>query len=99
MIALIVVMAVTLGLGFGVWFADRHRHYGVLRLPALSLGTGLLAWTVLQFTGLGYHPELHWLSWLLPLLAACTATMSAAWWFGRHRESEYRRALRHITER
>ncbi|NJC22997.1 quaternary ammonium compound-resistance protein SugE [Arthrobacter pigmenti] len=87
MVSLIVVTGVAITLGFGVWFADRRHHrYGLFLLPGVCLGSALLMWIILQFAGLGYHPELFWLAWLLPLVAALALTVVAAWWFGRHRE-------------
>lgn len=87
MVSLIVVAGVAISIGSLVWVADRRHHrYGILLLPGIGLGSALLLWIVLQFAGLGFHPELFWLVWLLPLVVSTALTVAAAWWFGRHRE-------------
>lgn len=87
MVSLIVVSGVAICIGFLVWFADRgHHRYGLLLLPGVCLGSALLLWIILQFAGLGYHPDLFWLAWLLPIVGSAAITAVTAWWFGRHRE-------------
>ncbi|WP_026553384.1 hypothetical protein [Arthrobacter sp. H20] len=99
MLALMVVAAATLVIGFAVRFADRrHQRYGALILPLIAVGFGMVAWVALQFTGLGYNPELFWLSWLLPIVASAGVCVAAAWWLGRHRETGEAEALRRVSD-
>lgn len=100
MVSLIVVTGVALSVGFFVWFADRQHHrYGVLLLPGICLTSALILWIILQFAGLGYHPDLFWLAWLLPILVSTVVTVAAAWWFGRHREHADAEAMTSILKR
>ena len=100
MVSLIAVTGVALCVGFFVWFADgRHERYGMLLLPGICLCSALILWIILQFAGLGYHPDLSWLAWLLPLAASTAITVTAAWWFGRHRERADAAALTAILKR
>lgn len=100
MVSLIIVTGVAITVGFAVWFADRrHAAYGILLLPSLSLGSALLAWIVLQLAGLGYHPDLFWLAWLLPLVVSSALTVAAAWWMGPHRERADAEAMTAILRR
>lgn len=94
MVSLIVVTGVAISIGFFVWFADRRHHrYGLLLLPGVCVICALLLWIILQFAGLGFHPELSWLAWLLPLVISTGLTVAAAWWSGRHREKAERDAM------
>ncbi|MHA7153717.1 hypothetical protein [Arthrobacter sp. TMN-50] len=98
MLTLLAVTLVALMIGFVVQVIDRtHQRHSMLLLPGIALLSGLLGWVIMQFTGLGYHPELFWLSWLLPLLATGVVTVGTAWWLGRHRETEDAAALRRVT--
>ncbi|WP_299166086.1 hypothetical protein [uncultured Arthrobacter sp.] len=100
MVSLIVVSGVAISIGFLVWFADRRHHrYGMLLLPATCLCAALILWVILQFAGLGYHPDLFWLAWLLPLVVSSAITIAAAWWFGRHREQADAEAMTAILKR
>ncbi|MDF9277025.1 hypothetical protein P4U43_04375 [Arthrobacter sp. EH-1B-1] len=100
MVSLIVVTGVAISIGFFAWFADRRHHrYGMLLLPGISLSSALILWIILQFAGLGYHPDLFWMVWLLPLVAATIVTACAAWWFGRHREQADAEAMTAILKR
>lgn len=100
MVSLIVVTGVAICIGFFVWFADRRHHrYGTLLLPGICLCSALVLWIILQFAGLGYHPDVFWLAWLLPLIVATAITMTAAWWFGRHREKADAEAMTAILKR
>lgn len=100
MVSLIVITGVSITLGFFVWFVDRrHQRYGILLLPAISVGSALVLWIVLQFAGLGYNPDLFWLSWLLPLVVSAAVTVGTAWWLGRHREQLDREAMTNALKR
>ncbi len=100
MVSLIVVSGVAIAVGFLVWFADRrHLNYGLLLLPGVCLGSALLMWIILQFAGLGFHPELSWLSWLLPMIVSSALTVAAAWWLGQHREKADQAAMTAILKR
>lgn len=94
MIALIAVTGVALTVGFFVWIADRrHQRYGVLLLPGVGVGSAVTLWIILQFAGVGYNPDLFWLSWLLPILISFGLTVGTAWWVGRRREKADLQAL------
>lgn len=100
MVSLIVVAGVSVFIGFLASLIDpRHHRYGLLLLPAAALVSALLTWIILQFAGLGYHPDLFWLAWLLPLIVAAGATAGTAWWFGRHREQADQAAMTAILKR
>lgn len=98
MVTLLAVTLVTLVLGFAVRYANRHhQHYNTLLLPVLALASGLAGWVIVQFAGLGYNPDLFWLSWLLPILASAGITIGAAWWLGQRREASEAEALRKVS--
>lgn len=100
MVSLIVVAGVAISIGFLVWFADRgHHRYGMLLLPGICLCSALILWIILQFAGLGYHPDLFWLAWLLPLVVSAAITVATAWWFGRHREQADAETMTTILKR
>lgn len=100
MVSLILVTGVAISVGFFAWFADkRHHRYGMLLLPGVSLCSALILWIILQFAGLGYHPDLFWLAWLLPLVAATIVTAASALCFGRHREQADAEAMTAILKR
>lgn len=100
MVSLIVVTGFAITIGFFVWLADRRHHlYGILLLPAISLCSALVLWVILQFAGVGYDPDLFWLAWLLPPVAAAAITVAAAWWFGRHRDKADADAMTAILKR
>lgn len=87
MVSLLVVTGVSILIGFLVRLADRrHQRYGLLLLPGIGLCSAVLLWIILQFAGLGYHPDLFWLAWVAPLVVSAGITVAAAWWFGLHRE-------------
>ena len=99
MLTLLAVTVVALVIGCAVQLIDRtHQRHSVFLLPGVALLTGLLGWVIMQFTGLGYHPELFWLSWFLPLLATVLVSVGTAWWLGRHQETEDAEALRRVTD-
>lgn len=99
MVTLLTVTVVTLVLGVAVQFANRHhQHYNTLLLPALALVSGLAGWVIVQFTGLGYNPDLFWLSWLLPILTSTVVTIGVAWWLGQRREASEAAALRSVSD-
>jgi hypothetical protein len=99
MVTLLAVTLVTLVLGLAVRFANRHhQHYNTLLLPVLALASGLASWVIVQFTGLGYNPDLFWLSWLLPIIASTVITIGVAWWLGQHREASEAAALRRVSD-
>lgn len=99
MLTLLAVTVAALLIGCAVQVIDRtHQRHSMFLLPGVALLTGLLGWLATQFTGLGFHPELFWLSWFLPLLAAGVVTVGTAWWLGRHRETEDAEALRRVSD-
>lgn len=100
MVSLMIVAGVAVFIGFFAWFADRRHHrYGMLLLPGICLCSALILWIILQFAGLGYHPDLFWLAWLLPLVVSAVITVAAAWWSGRHREQADAEAMTRILKR
>lgn len=87
MASLIVAAAACLAVGFVVWGADRRRsRYGIFLLPGLAVVAGLLLWVALQLAGTGSDPDLHWLVWALPPVAAAVCAGAAATILGRARE-------------
>ena len=99
MASLIVAVAASLAAGFIVWGADRRRSsYGIFLLSGVGAVTGLLLWVVLQLAGAGSDPDLHWLVWALPPVAAAVGTVTTALVLGPARQArdtaELERVLR-----
>ncbi|MBD7995316.1 hypothetical protein H9639_08415 [Arthrobacter sp. Sa2CUA1] len=79
MLELLLAAAGTAAAGFIVWGADRRRRrYGILLLPGISLAAGLLAWIILQFSGVSTSLEYAWLTWALPVILGPAAAVAAA---------------------
>jgi hypothetical protein len=86
MAALLTVLLMAAAAGFTGWAVDSGRAaYGIMLLPALAVGTGVMAWAVLAATPLGYTPGLDWLVWAVPVLLSVAATAAGVVLVGRRR--------------
>lgn len=89
MISLGVAAAAALAAGFIVRSLDRRRsRYGLFLLPGLALAAAMILWAGLQLGGAGSDPDLFWLTWVLPPVAAVAAAVIAAVTTGPRREAE-----------
>jgi uncharacterized membrane protein len=95
MLSLTIVVLVTAAAGFIVWANDkRHTKYGVGLPAGVAVGVGALSWIILMAAGLGYHPGLTWMPWILPMVLGSAAAVAAVIYLGHTRA---RRDLERLT--